>query len=151
MPVDINFSRRELPIWPMRRCRSLTRHSPARRLGYHSARASARTAIAVLKRCPDGQFRVELPPWLVSAPWWRCGRRVWISSRGRSLFITPKPCGARGIKRWSRRVRRGVLDLARRSPTSHVPCGQKLSEHHAHRCMLTPGSLASTAMPESVR
>lgn len=151
MPVDINSSRRELPVWPMRSSGSLTRHSRARSLGYRSARASARTAIAVLKRCPDGQFRVELPPWLVSAPWWRCGRRVWISIRGRSLFITAKPCGARGVKRWSRRMRRVSLDRVRRSPTGHMPCGQKLSEHHAHRCMVTPGSLASTAMPESVR
>jgi len=150
MPVDINFSRRELPAWPMRIGGSLSRRSRARRLGYRSARASGWTAIAVLKRCPDGQFRVELPPWLVSAPWWRCGRRVWISIRGRSLFITAKPCGARNLKRWSRRVRRVSLDRVRRSPTSRVPCGQKLSERHAHRCMRTPGSLASTAWPEGV-
>lgn len=151
MPVDINFSRRKLPVWPMRSGGSLTRHSRARRLGYRSAHASARAAIAVLKRCPDGQFRVELPLWLVSAPWWRCGRRVWISIRGRRLFITAKPCGARGEKRWSRRVRRVPINLARRSPTSRMPCGQKLSERHAHRCMRTPGLLASTARLEGVR
>lgn len=113
-----------------------------------TARTRIRTAMAIIKRAPDGQCRVELPYWLVSASWWRFGRRVWMSIRPPGLHFTPKPCGPRGEKRWSRRLERASLTLARRTASSRMPCGQKLSDQHANRCSGTPKKFESASGSE---
>lgn len=87
----------------------------------------------------------------MSAPWWRSGRRVWIAIQRGSMSISPQPSGPRGMKRRSRRVHRVSLALTRRSPTSHMPWGQKLSERHARRCIAIPGPLEATATPEAAQ
>lgn len=148
MPVDINQSRRELPIRHVPNAGPLAFGSRAHRRGHRTGRQRNRTVTAVVKRYPDGQCRVEVPPWLTSASWWRSGRRVWISIRRGSLRISPVPSGPRAMKRWSRRVRRGPLTLTRRSPTSDMPYGQTLSERHARRCIRIFGPLESTSTPE---
>lgn len=151
MPVDINQSLRRPSIRHMLDGSLLARRFSAHRPGFRTRRQSATTATAVVKRCPDGQCRVEVPPWLISAPWWRSGRRVWIAIQRGSLSISPKPRGPRGMKRWSRRVRRVSLALTRRSPTSHMPCGQKLSERHARRCIAILGPVEATATLEAAQ
>lgn len=45
-------------------------------------------------------------------------------------------------------MRRVALTLTRRSPTNHVPCGQKLSERNARRRMHIYGRSKSTSTPE---
>lgn len=148
MPVDINQSRRELHSRRPPNAGPLVRGSRAHRGRHRIGRQRSDTATVVVKRCPDGQCRVEVPPWLTSAPWWRSGRRVWISICGWSLRISPVPSGPRAMKRWSRRVRRVPLTLTRRSPTSDMPCGQMLSDRHARRCIRILGPLESTSTPE---
>lgn len=151
MPVDINKSLRKRSMRHMLDASLLGRRSSAHRSGLRTVRQSATTATAVVKRCPDGQCRVEVPPWLMSEPWWRSGRRVWIAIQRGSLSISQKPSGPRGIKRWSRRVRRVPLALTRRAPTSHMSCGQKLSERHVRRCIAIPVPLEATATPEAAQ
>ena len=148
MPVDINLSRHELPIRHVPNACPLAFGSRAHRRGHRTGRQRSRTVTAVVKRCPDGQCRVEVPPWLTSAPWWRSGRRVWISIRRGSLCISPVPSGPRAMKRWSCRVRRAPLTLTRRLPTSGMPCGQMLSERHARRCIGILDPIESTSTPE---
>lgn len=148
MPVDINHPRREQPVRHMRNSEPFARRAPVHRQGYRTGCRRSRTATVVVKRCPDGQCRVEVPPWLMSEPWWRSGRRVWIAIRRGGVHISPKPSGPRGMKRCSRRVRRVPLTLTRRSSTSHMPCGQTLSERHAPRCMGIPGPTGSTSTRE---
>lgn len=151
MPVDINKTLRKPSKRHMLDASPLARPSSAHRPSFRTVRQSATTATAVVKRCPDGQCRVEVPPWLISAPWWRSGRRVWIAIQRGSLSISPKPSGPRGMKRWSRRVRRVPLALARRAPSSHMPCGQKLSEQHARRRIAILGPVEATATLEAAQ
>lgn len=151
MPVDIHQYHRRPSIGHMPDGSLLARPSSAHRPGFRTGRQSGSTAAAVVKRCPDGQCRVEVAPWLMSAPWWRSGRRVWISIKRGTLSISPRPSGPRGMKRFSRRVRRVPLALTRRTPTSHMPCGQKLSERHVRRCIAIPVPLEATAMPEAAQ
>lgn len=148
MPVDINHPRREQPVRHVSDKEPLARRAPVLHQAYRTGCRRARTATVVVKRCPDGQCRVEVPPWLMSEPWWRSGRRVWIAIRRGGVHISPKPSGPRGMKRCSRRVRRVPLTLTRRSSTSHMPCGQTLSERHAPRCMGIPGPTGSTSTRE---
>ena len=123
---------------PLRACRGERR----------TARACIRTAMAIIKGSPDGQCRVELPYWLASESWWQCGRRVWMSIRPPGLYITPTPSGPRGERRWSRRLQRAPLTLVRRTTSSRMPCGQKLSDQHANRCSDTPKKFESASRSE---
>ena len=115
---------------------------------HRTSRTRIRTAMAIIKGSPDGQCRVELPYWLVSASWWQFGRRMWMSIRPPGLHITPIPSGPRGEKRWSRRLQRVSLTLARRTSSSRMPCGQKLSDRHANRCIGTPKQSESASRSE---
>lgn len=138
MSVDFTQIRRELPASKMPSAGTFIRRIRAHRTGRRTGRTFTRSVMAVVKRCADGQYRVELPPWLVSASWWRYGRRVWISIRRAELYITAQPRGRRGVKRCSVRISRVALAVVRRSPNSDMLCGQKLSDLHARRCNGTP-------------
>jgi hypothetical protein len=148
MFVDVNQRRREMPFRHMLNRAPFARRARAHRWGHQSCRQSVVVAMAMVKRCSDGRCRVEVPPWLMSAPWWRSGRRVWMAIRRGSVCISAQPRGPRGAKRWSCRVRRVALTLARRPRTNRVPRGQKLSERNARRRMDIYGRSKSTSTLE---